>query len=500
MVVGHHPAPNEEPLSTPTANTLEHARHLDLSGKHEDALAAFREHLRIHPDSTEGWVDCAELLLMLHRPLEAQEACEAALRLQPQHYGATTYLALARMNQGELGESEALFKQAIHLEPQRLSARLMLSDCLVRKGDPDQALALIDGVLEQDPGHAIATDKRSTIMALRGDWQGLRKSMERQLTRYSGMEAIYVASHLDLMFGDMSRGWRQFESRLEIPNRPQPKHTLTKPRWKGESFQGKTLLLTWEQGLGDTLMFLRFAPMAKALGGTVVVEVQPPLAELAATCHGIDQVLLPGEPIPPFDLHASLLSLPALFNIDLASIPADTPYLHVPEHVPDRQAISSLLGQSADSIRIGLCWTGSGQYARDTKRSIPASVLAPLGSLPGATWYGFQFEHPEDVPLPGMVPLGPLLKGFPNTAYALSLMDLVISVDTVTAHLAGALGIPTLLLLSFIPDWRWMLGRNDTPWYPTTRLYRQTTPGDWDSVIRHVVADLTAGPSPEPGA
>ena len=490
--------PNLEGLvHTPSSSQLETARSLDVAGKSEEALAAFQGFLLAHPDSTEGWVDYAGLLLVLNRLAEANTACETALQQDPQCYGALSYLAGVRMNQGQLEESEALFQKAIHLEPQRLAARLMLSDCLIRKGDPTQARALIDGVLEQDPGHAIATDKRSTLMALLGDWQGLRKSMERQVARYSGAEAEYVASHLDLMFGDMPKGWQRFESRLSIPNRPQSPHTIGKPRWKGESLVGKTLLLTWEQGYGDTLMFLRFAPLAKAMGGTILLEVQPPLAELAATCPGIDQVLVPGQAIPPFDVHASLLSLPAIFSTSLDSIPAEIPYLGIPEQVPERQQITEVMGKTSDQIRVGLCWTGSYQYARDAKRSLPSSTLAPLSALPGVAWYNLQFNGTDVAPLPGIVNLGPLLNGFANTACALSHMDLVITADTVIAHLAGALGIPTLLLLSFIPDWRWMLGRDDSPWYPTLRLYRQHAPGDWDSVIRHVVEDLTRPPAPQ---
>ncbi|GLH73178.1 hypothetical protein GETHLI_16800 [Geothrix limicola] len=481
-------------MHTHPSDSLETARSLDLAGKSEEALAAFRAYLQAHPEVVEGWVDCAGLLLGLNRLDEAEAACEAALRLDSSHYGALTYFAGIRMNQGRLDESEALFRRAILLEPRRFAARLMLSDCLVRKGDPDQARALLDDVLEQDPSHAIAMDKRSTLMALQGDWAGLRKSMMRQVARYAGAEADYVSSHLDLMFGDMPGGWQRFESRLDIPNRPQPEHTRTKPRWMGEPLAGKTLLLTWEQGFGDTLMFLRYAPLAKALGATVLVEVQPPLAELAATCPGIDQVLVPGEPAPSFDVHASLLSLPALFGTDLESIPAEVPYLRVPDTVPERRKIIDQVNASGDRVRIGICWAGSERHAKDAKRSLPASALAPLSALGDVAWYNFQFEAKEVPPLPGLINMGPLLAGFTNTAFALSHMDLVITADTVLAHLAGALGIPTLLLLSFIPDWRWMLGRSDTPWYPATRLYRQHTPGDWDSVLRHVVQDLASDP------
>ena len=485
----------EAHLHTNSTASLETARSLDQAGRSEEALSAFRDFLQAHPESTDGWVDCAGLLLILNRLDEAQQCCEAALKMDPNNYGALSYLASTRMSQGRLVESETLFRKAIDIQPMRLAARLMLSDCLIRKGDPQQARILLDQVLEQDPGHAIASDKRSTLMALQGDWPGLRQSMQRQLARYSGAEAEYVAGHLDLMFGDMPMGWRRFEARLDIPNRPQSKLAASSPRWKGEPLTGKTLLLTWEQGFGDTLMFLRFAPLAKAMGGTVLLEVQPPLAELAATCPGIDRVVLPGEPPPSVDFHASLLSLPFIFNTGLDTIPLSIPYLSLPGNVPEQEKIEELLQGSSNQVRVAVCWAGSEQHAKDAKRSLSPAALAPLGALPDVAWYSFQYEATDEPPLPGIVSLGALLKGFSNTAYALSQMDLVITADTVVAHLAGALGLPTLLLLSFIPDWRWMLGRVDTPWYPTLHLYRQSTPGDWDSVVRHVLQDLTEPPA-----
>lgn len=473
------------------SRSLEEARSLDAAGKHDAALAAFRGFLEDQPDDTEGWVDYGGLLMVLGRLDEAGEACDRALRLDPHHYGARVHSACVQMHLGHLDASEAQFREAIAREPERLAGRLMLCDCLVRKGDLGQARALVERALNQEPGHPIALDRLSTLMARQGDWRGLRMDMERQLTRYSGAEAEYVAGHLDLMFGDMPRGWHRSEARLEIPGR-EPRRPFMQPRWQGEPFVNKTLLLTWEQGLGDTLMFLRYVPMARARGGRVLLEIQPPLTGLAATCPGIDELVLQDQPLPPFDLHASLLSLPSIFGTRLGTIPAEIPYLRIPAMVPDREGIGRALGASAGRVRVGVCWAGNSQYARDAKRSLPPAALAPLGDLPHIAWHSFQFEAAVEAPLPGIVSLGPLLKGFPNTADALSGMDLVITVDTVLAHLAGALGIPTFLLLSFIPDWRWMLGRDDSPWYPTMRLYRQPTPGDWDSVIRQVVRDLAS--------
>ncbi len=478
-------------MSAKSSKLLDTARRLDAAGKHEDALLAFRQLLETCPDSIDGWVDVGGLLLVLGRFQEAREACGAALKLDPRHYGAQVHFAAALMHLDCLDEADACFREAIGREPGRPAGRLMHSDCLIRQGKLEQARTELEKVLEREPFNQAALDRRNTLMVRQGDWASLRLDMERQLEGYSGPEAEYVASHRDLLFGDMPGGWDRFESRLAIPNR-MPRRNYPQPIWEGNPFPDKTLLLTWEQGFGDSLMFLRFAPMVKALGGRVLLLVQPPLAHLAATCPGIDLVIAEEALLPPFDWHTSLLSLPHLFRTRLDSIPTDVPYLRTPDSIPARQDIDGLLSTTSDRLRVALCWAGNSRHSRDAKRSLPAAALAPLSAIPGVAWYSFQYEAQEEPPLPGLVPLGPLMKAFSNTAHALCGMDLVITVDTVLAHLAGALGLPTFTLLSFIPDWRWMLGRDDSPWYPTMRLYRQPAPGDWEAVIQQVVRDLSS--------
>ena len=475
------------------SRSLEEARRLDAEGKREEALAVYEELLREHSDCTEGWSEMAGLLLVFGRFEEAGDACARALRIDPRHYGALVHSACVHMHLGSLAESEDLFMDALAVDPGRIAGRLLYSDCLVRKARLDDARELLEKILQQEPGNGFALDRLNTLLVLEEDWPGLRRDMERQLARFTGPEAEYVASHLDLLFGDMPHGWERFEARLEIPERIAARPAFPQPRWRGQPFPDRTLLLTWEQGYGDSLMFLRYAPMVKSLGGTVLLEIQPPLAELASSCAGIDFVIPAGNALPDFDLHASLLSLPALFGTRLESIPGETPYLDIPADVPNRLEIDAALAASAGKVRIGMCWAGNIKYPRDAKRSLPPAALAPLGNLPHVAWHSFQFEASEQPPLPGIIALGPLLKGFPNTAYALAGMDLVITVDTVLSHLAGALGIPTFLLLSFIPDWRWMMGRETSPWYPSHRLYRQRFPGDWSTVIDQMVQDLSEG-------
>jgi hypothetical protein len=323
----------------------------------------------------------------------------------------------------------------------------------------------------------------------------MRQAVERQVDLLIPPATVaWNRSLVSLRLGDLPAGWDQYEARWQVPGLIIPKRDFPQPRWQGLPFPGQTLLLHFEQGLGDTLMFVRYAKQAKAMGGRVLLAAQVPLAGLVATCPGVDAVIPHGSPIPPFDFHLPLLSLPFVFRTDLASIPAEIPYLDIPEVVPNREWIARTLAESEGQTRIGLVWAGSRTHKGDAQRSIPPSLFEGLGALPGIAWHSFQIDTTELPPLPGIVSLDPMLRNLSSTAYALSGMDLVITVDTALAHLAGALGIPTLLLLPFLPDWRWLLGREDSPWYPTMRLYRQPTPGDWQGVLHRIVRDLTSEP------
>jgi hypothetical protein len=350
--------------------------------------------------------------------------------------------------------------------------------------------------MAQDPVNPEAHKMCYRILAYEGNHLAACQEIRRWFAlpgALSRAEEQWELSNLSLLFGDMLKGWEQYEARLHLPANSKPQSHPDHPRWEGEPFVGKTLLVDWEQGIGDTLMFVRYAPQVKALGGKVLWSVQPSLADVVATCPGVDEVIPMGRPLPPFDLHVPLLWLPWVFKTDLTSLPAEIPYLHVPGHVPNRQRLSEVLEASVGRARIGLAWAGNPVHVRDKERSMPAAVLEPLAALQGVAWHSFQFGPLEDVPLPGVIQLAPLLGSFSDTALAVAAMDLVITVDTALAHLAGAMGIPTFLLLHTFPDWRWFLGRQDSPWYPTMRIYRQPHPGDWESVLRQVISDLSIG-------
>ena len=285
----------------------------------------------------------------------------------------------------------------------------------------------------------------------------------------------------------------------ELPPRPFPQ-----PRWDGGPLGGKTILLHAEQGLGDTLQFIRYAPLVKRRGGTVVVACQRPLIPLLQGCPGIDRLAAQGDPLPPFDVHAPLLSLPLLFGTDLESIPADVPYLRA-----DPALIEHWRGRLADcpGFKVGVAWQGSDKHKRDPRVPSRWRVSSRWRVCRGCGWSACRRapEASRRRALAGRFPVAELPgldEGngpFVDTAVVLSCLDLVVCCDTAVGHLAGALGVPCWLALAAAPDWRWLLGRGDSPWYPRHRLFRQDQPGDWDGVFRRIAEALrqrTAGVPP----
>ena len=440
------------------------------------------------------WANFSSALFETRKFNEAEVACNTALQIDPGNLLAKSNLGSIWMAQGHLKRAEDLFRRLITDHPRDEEVRLLLITCLARNSDLSPAEPEIAKLLKEVPTSFLVHKSIAGTYFSHGRWTAYKA----EIARYRQIDPTsayldFEQSLVDLLLGDLSMGWARYEARFKIPRElQQNERTFAQPAWNGGSFAGRTLLLWVEQGFGDTLMFVRYLPNVKALGGRVILETWPALMDVAATCPGADVIIPMGASPPPFDLQASLLSLPWLFQTDLGSIPAEVPYLDVPAEVPHRQALLERLDLARDSTRIGLVWAGSPGHVRDEERSLPATLFAPLAALTGVVWFSFQLGRREVPPLPNLISLAPFLENFSDTAYALSGMDLLITVDTAVAHLAGALGIPTLLLLPFQPDFRWLLERDDSPWYPSLRLYRQPAYGDWESVIRQVVADLTA--------
>jgi Glycosyltransferase family 9 (heptosyltransferase) len=306
-------------------------------------------------------------------------------------------------------------------------------------------------------------------------------------------EAHFEAAMTHLTLGDFDTGWKQYEWRWKTGAFARYRRPFRAPPWLGnESVAGKTVLLHAEQGFGDTIQFIRYAPLAARQGADVILEVQPALKALMREIVGVSVVIGRGEELPRFDFHCPLLSLPFAFKTDLATIPGNVPYL-----VPPTDRVAKWQGrlQQRKPLRVGIAWAGSASYQGDENRSIALGRLAPLWSDQEIEFVSIQREpRPADGTLlqgnPHLLHVGPDLEDFGDTAAVISLLDVVVSIDTSVAHLAGALGKPVLIMLPYSPDFRWMLDRDDSPWYPTARLFRQRRRGDWDSVVERVRQEL----------
>jgi hypothetical protein len=296
-----------------------------------------------------------------------------------------------------------------------------------------------------------------------------------------------------LLLGDYERGWREYRHRYRMPHTSGLARPIQQPRWDGRPLEGRRILIHDEQGYGDILQFLRFVPCVKERGGHVILEVHPDLLGLARSLAGYD-VLIGRDRLPPaFDLHCELMNLPMALGLRLADLPGPMPYL-----APDPALAARWRNRLAALPRplVALAWAGTPTHPHDRKRSLPLARLAPLAAA-GITFVSIQ-KGPKaaasQTPPPGLrlVDLAGELRSFDDTAAILSVVDLLVSADTSPVHLAGALGRPVWTLLPFVPDWRWLLEREDSPWYPTMRLFRQPVRGDWGAVLERVAAEMAS--------
>jgi tetratricopeptide (TPR) repeat protein len=494
---------------------------LKETGRLEDAAADFREVARLQPADADAWSDLGEALLALGRPNEALAAWDRALALRPTpDLHANRGVALRQL--GRLGEALAAQDRALALNPADAEAWSNRGNVLKDLGRLDEALASFDRALGVRPAMAPALVNRANVLrdlarlpeALAGYDRAvaldpaypeahhhravLLMDLQRPAEAVAGFdraialrqpypEAEAARAMALLLAGDFERGWPAYEHRQLVP----PPAAQGRPPWRGgEPMAGKTVLVWAEQGLGDTIQFSRYAPLLAAQGARVVLQVQPPLPPLLKRLEGVDVIGTDQTP-PPFDRHVPLMSLPLAFGTRLESIPLPAALAPEPAKV---EAWSQRLGPTARK-RIGLVWSGAPGHRNDRHRSLPLERL--LAALPpGFDYVSLQKEvRPADQAVldarPEVRHFGAQLHDFADTAALVSLMDAVITVDTSLAHLAGALGKDTRLLLARIgQDWRWMTGRDDSPWYPSMRLYRQGVECSWTEPLAAAASDL----------
>ncbi len=444
-------------------------------GDPEQAEFHFREAIRQEPGLAEAHANLGALLCRLGRPEEAEASLRQALALAPDFPEALNTLGTVLTARRDQPQAEAAFRRALDLDPGYAEAENNLGVLLTREGRFDEAMAALHTALQQKPRYAEAETNLGNVLVALGRVGEAEAAYRRALAMAPDeAETHYNFGLALLLAGRLEEGFACYEWRFA--RRGCTARALSQPRWSGDAVGERVLLVHAEQGFGDTIQFCRFVPLLRA--HRVVLEVPRKLARLLATLSGGARVVACGEPLPPADLQCPLMSLPHRAGTTLATIPAAVPYLFAD---PIAAAGWRTRLQRYRGLKVGLAWAGNPDYPADARRSIAASLLAPLLEVPGAHFVALQpGPAPEGMPIlsfPGE------LGDFADTAALITALDLVIGVDTAVVHLAGALGKPVWLLNRFDTCWRWLLDRNDSPWYPTLRQFRQRCPGDWPGVL-----------------
>jgi tetratricopeptide (TPR) repeat protein len=452
-------------------------------GRLDEAIVCYRKALALRPDAVET-LDNLAGALRAQGQLDMAQACyERAIALRLHRVESHIGLGVVLRAQGRLEEAVARYERALALAPDHPETRNNLGVALVDLGRPEEAIAQYEQALALQPDRAETHNNLGIALQRQGRYAEALACYGRALAlKPDYAEAHFNRSHALLLTGELDEGWEEYEWRFAVARYDR---NFDRPLWSGEPLAGQSILIHAEQGLGDTLQFVRYVPAVAERGGRVVLEVPVGLVRLVRTVAGASEVAAAGDPLPVFDCHCPLLSLPRVFKTDLATIPDTVPYLSVPAGV---SAVWAERIAAAPGFKVGVVWAGT------TVGAIDLRLLQPLWDVAGISWFSLQVGNGScDISLLDGVTiadLSPWLTDFAETAAAICHLDLVITVDTSVAHLAGALGRPTWLLLPNPPDWRWLLEREDSPWYPTARLLRQRKPGDWPGIAREVAAAL----------
>ncbi len=448
-------------------------------GRPDESVEIFENACRIKPDDFRVWTNLGLVHLEQKRTVEAAECFRTALRAEPKAFDPQMNLGIALSNLGKFDEAMVWLESALRMRPDSFDALQNVGMNLGRLGRHDEAIDYFERALQQRPDFAEIHRNLGYVLLQRGHYE---------------------------------RGWPEHEWRLTC--KPHHGCHINRTFWNGDDFRGQTILLHFEQGYGDTLQFIRFASLVKRRGGQVLVLCQAPLLRLVARCAGVDMAFDGSGYEPECHIQAPLMSLPSILGTTLDTIPAKVPYLKVDEVLVEHwgSVLSRTLASDAvtgtgatDGSRpnrpvrpmlIGIAWQGSPDNQLDQWRSFPLTQLAPLAELPGVRFISLQVGHGADQlsHLGGQFPVidlpGRRGRDFSETAAIMSHLDMVISPCSAVTHLAGGLGVPTWVPLCHLGDWRWLTDREDSPWYPTLRLFRQTKLGEWEPVFRRMTDAL----------
>jgi len=504
-----------EPAQPEAANNLASA--LNDLGRHEDAVRACQAALKLKPGFAEAYNNMGNAQAALGRPEEAEESYKKALEINPTQATALFNLGNALVDQDRTEDALEQYRKAVALDNANAEKHYNYANTALELDLYEQAAESFQNAIDIDEDYLDAHCNLGSALQSLGRLDEAIASYRHALkmagakhaneNRGPGNADLHWNLALALLQnGEFEEGWAEYEWRWQNPAFTTPQKIVPEPLWDGGDLSGKTILLHAEQGLGDTLQFIRYAPLVAGKGARVVVECRAPLVRLLAGTPGVDQVVgqtpeqdrvqVAGDvfgqvaALPSFDCHAPLMSLPHLFGTTLDSIPAAVPYLAPP---PNAVVDSRLF--EGDGLKVGFAWAGSPTRTKDHTRSLEPIRFEPLFGVPGARFYSLQvgggmggFDKLQ--PAENVFDLGADFADFADTAAAVKALDLVICVDTAVAHLAGGLGIPAWVLLPAAGGYLWLHDRDDSPWYPGLRLFRQPAPGDWDSVLAAVGVEL----------
>lgn len=464
-------------------------------GLHEQAIDLVREAIKNNPNVPQFHNTLGATLRASGKLQEAVAAYERAIALDPGYGSAYMNIGNIFLSQKQFSLAIDKYRQALSLDPTCIETYNCMAVALQYEGELDAALEACQQALSLKPDYAEAYNTKASVLMKKG-YQDEAIEQYRYALKF---KPDYIEAHCNLgmillLNGQFEEGWTEYKWRLTSQNNT----TLQRynlPCWDGSPFVGKKLIVHFEQGFGDNIQFIRYLPMVKSRGGTVICEMLKPLTPLLHEFPGIDQLIdapISNTTLSEIDFHVPLLELPRIFGTTLDTIPCNIPYLHADPIKADywRQRLTG------KGFKIGIVWAGHSTHTEDRSRSCHLRDFLRLNKIPGVRLIGLQ-KGPSARQMEDLVTDGPIMNlsdelyDFSDTAGVIENLDLIISVDTAVLHLAGAMGKPAWALLPFSPDWRWLLARQDSPWYPTIRLFRQRRYGDWESVFEQILEELS---------
>jgi tetratricopeptide (TPR) repeat protein len=459
-----------------------------------EADLAYRRAVELKGDSADAWHGLGCVCQQMGKRAEAVGHYQRALALRPDLADAHYNLGHIARDEGREEEAIAHYTAAWSLQPDLIEAPNNLALLLAKRERWDEAVEVLRDALRAQPGFATTHNNLGHVLQDMGRHGDAIAAYDKAIQLQSDYaDAEFNRGLLLLANGQLPEGWRGYEARLRVPGHVADRD-YAQPPWDGSELAGRTILLHAEQGYGDTIQFIRYAPLAAARGGRVLLVCPRGLHRLIEGRLGIEHVFATHDPLPAFDVHCPLPSLPERFGTTIETIPSQIPYLGADETLEMRWR--ERMSREPGGLKVGLAWAGNPAHPKDRHRSVPMSGLAPLSEAASEVRFvslqvGQGADQSRFAPFDLLDWTGELTD-FADTAALVANLDLVIAADTAVVHLAGAMGKPMWVLLGLPTDWRWMLGREDSPWYPTARLFRQSARGDWESVLNRVAEELNS--------